>query len=186
MAPVKFLCSYGGRIVPPRHGETKLRYAGGTTRVLSVNDLDSFPDLMSKLAELCGEAAVELRCPLPNGDLETLVSIKSGEELAAVVEEYDRFSPGSKIRAILTTSKKQDTLVSPPPSVISAGGYSPFKKPAPSPSFLPPSLAVGHPVVYLHNRDSCGFGYRNYYPNYANANVVSYWNPVCDCLSWRN
>ncbi|CAL1409805.1 unnamed protein product [Linum trigynum] len=196
MAPVKFLCSYGGRILPPRHGDTKLRYAGGTTRVLAVNDLDSattsFTDLMSKLADLCGEAAVELRCPLPSGDLETLVSIKSGEELAAVVEEYDRSSPGSKIRAILSppkNSKKQGAAVSPPLSVISTDDFSPVKKFDSSPAaayFLPPSFAVGHPVAYPHSRDSCGFGYRNYYPNYANPKVVSYGNPVCDCLSWRN
>lgn len=33
---VKFLCSYGGRILP-RYPDGKLRYVGGETRVLSVD-----------------------------------------------------------------------------------------------------------------------------------------------------
>lgn len=33
---IKFLCSYGGRILP-RYPDGKLRYVGGDTRVLSVH-----------------------------------------------------------------------------------------------------------------------------------------------------
>lgn len=36
MKTIKFLCSYGGRIVP-RCSDGQLRYAGGVTRVLAVD-----------------------------------------------------------------------------------------------------------------------------------------------------
>lgn len=38
---IKFLCSYGGKIVP-RYPDGKLRYHGGETRVLSVDRSISF------------------------------------------------------------------------------------------------------------------------------------------------
>nr|GMD68037.1 uncharacterized protein LOC109157470 [Ipomoea batatas] len=48
MAPsptnIKFLCSYGGKILP-RHPDGKLRYYGGETRVLSVQRSISFADV---------------------------------------------------------------------------------------------------------------------------------------------
>ncbi|KAJ0231319.1 hypothetical protein HA466_0299830 [Hirschfeldia incana] len=98
---LKFLCSYGGKILP-RSTDGKLRYVGGHTRVLSVPRSISFEELMKKLFEFCG-SSVDLRCQLPNGDLETLISVKSDEELANIVEEYDGVvSDGAKIRAVLS------------------------------------------------------------------------------------
>lgn len=41
---VKFLCSYGGKILP-RHPDGKLRYVGGETRVLAVDRSTSFAGL---------------------------------------------------------------------------------------------------------------------------------------------
>lgn len=117
----KFLCSYGGKIVP-RSVDGVLRYAGGLTRVLAVDRSISFAELMVKLGEFCGYS-VELRCQLPNGDLETLISIKSDEELRIVIEEYDRNCPASKIRAILTPPKSLKTI-SPPPSSPSSVDFS--------------------------------------------------------------
>lgn len=38
---IKFLCSYGGKIVP-RYPDGKLRYHGGETRVLAVDRSISF------------------------------------------------------------------------------------------------------------------------------------------------
>lgn len=156
---LKFLCSYGGKILP-RHSDGKLRYVGGLTRVLSVDPSISyagslgscffffffffnfvftcwvsvwiflfffvkflfvydFAELMVKLGEFCG-FSVDLRCQLPDGDLETLISIKSDEELANLVEEYRRFSkssssPPPKIRAVLSPPKSLKK-VSPSPS----------------------------------------------------------------------
>ena len=99
---IKFLCSYGGKILP-RSSDGKLRYVGGLTRVLSVDRSISFTgsfcaqeyvlfllfvwkrmlifffsfftELMVKLVEFCGYS-VTLRCQLPNGDLDTLISIR--------------------------------------------------------------------------------------------------------------
>jgi len=43
---VKFLCSYGGRILP-RPGDGKLRYAGGDTRVVAASRSISFAGLLN-------------------------------------------------------------------------------------------------------------------------------------------
>lgn len=73
---------------------------------------------MVKLGEFCG-FSVNLKCPLPDGELETLISITSDEDLASLIEEYDRVSATSslplKIRAILSPPKSLKS-VSPPPS----------------------------------------------------------------------
>ncbi|KAF3948089.1 hypothetical protein CMV_025866 [Castanea mollissima] len=76
---IKFLCSYGGKILP-RYTDGTLRYAGGLTHVLAVDRSISFTELMMKLGEFCG-SSVNLRCQLPIGDLETLISITSGDRL---------------------------------------------------------------------------------------------------------
>lgn len=111
---LKFLCSYGGKILP-RSMDGQLRYVGGLTRVLSVERSISFAELMVKLGEFCGYS-VTLRCQLPNGDLETLISIKSDDDLANLIEEYDRAASSSKIRAILSPPASLKK-VSPPTSV---------------------------------------------------------------------
>lgn len=84
---------------------------------------------MVKLAEFCGYS-VDLRCQLPDGDLETLISVKSDEELANIIEEYDRASSSSrplKIRAILSPPKSLKQI-SPPMSMATSGGdLSPSK-----------------------------------------------------------
>ena len=43
---VKFVCSYGGKILP-RYPDGKLRYVGGDTRVLAVDRAISFSGLCS-------------------------------------------------------------------------------------------------------------------------------------------
>ncbi|KAJ4850865.1 hypothetical protein Tsubulata_007100 [Turnera subulata] len=129
---VKFLCSYGGKILP-RSVDGKLRYVGGLTRVLAVDRSISFAELMVKLGEFCGYS-VELKCQLPKGDLETLISVKSDEELANLIEEYDRVAPGSKIRAVLTPPKSLKT-VSPPPSAPASVDYTATRSPYDSPDY---------------------------------------------------
>ncbi|XP_075645031.1 pyruvate, phosphate dikinase, chloroplastic-like [Castanea sativa] len=76
---IKFLCSYGGKILP-RYTNGTLRYAGDLTRVLVVDRSISFTELMVKLGEFCG-SSVNLQCQLPIGDLETLILITSGDRL---------------------------------------------------------------------------------------------------------
>ncbi|KAA8529634.1 hypothetical protein F0562_034266 [Nyssa sinensis] len=121
---IKFLCSYGGKILP-RYPDGKLRYHGGETRVLAVDRSISFAELLVKLGELCG-TSVSLRCQLPTEDLDALVSITSDEDLANLMEEYDQAaSPSSslKIRAFLSPPKSIKKI-SPPPSTASTKSSS--------------------------------------------------------------
>ncbi|CAN4099272.1 unnamed protein product [Withania somnifera] len=117
---VKFLYSYGGRIFPRRSDGT-LRYIGGFTRILSVDRSISFSELMLKFGELCG-SSMSLRCKLPTEDLDVLVSITCDEDLANVIEEYDRVSvltnQEMKIRAILSPINLLKRI-SPPSSPLS-------------------------------------------------------------------
>ncbi|CAA0818277.1 Octicosapeptide/Phox/Bem1p family protein [Striga hermonthica] len=130
---IKFVCSYGGRILP-RYPDGKLRYHGGETRLLSVDRSVSFSELAVKLGEMCG-TAVNLRCQLPTEDLDALVSITSDEDLANLIEEYDRAvvaaPPSLKIRAFLSAPKSPVKSPSPPSSASSSsnGSTSP-KSPA--------------------------------------------------------
>ncbi|KAJ6431102.1 hypothetical protein OIU84_018573 [Salix udensis] len=123
---IKFLCSYGGKIIP-RFPDGKLRYLGGETRVLGVERSISFAELSLKLGELSGTSA-SLRCQLPKEDLDALVSITSDEDLANLIEEYDQAAvPATptaslKIRAFLslpkTISSRRRRRPPPPPPLI--------------------------------------------------------------------
>ncbi|KAJ8510154.1 hypothetical protein OPV22_000588 [Ensete ventricosum] len=170
---IKFLCSYGGKILP-RCPDGKLRYVGGHTRLLAVDRSIPFSELQVKLRELCGWGAVSLRCQLPTEDLDALVSVTSDEDLANLVEEYDiasrdRPSP-LKIRAFLfltppsssSSSSKPSSKTSPtipistdrPPFIaterclhrvsVPAKLYSRYGKPA-------ASTTVGHTRFHIHH-----------------------------------
>ncbi|XWS34722.1 hypothetical protein CRYUN_Cryun21dG0062300 [Craigia yunnanensis] len=122
---IKFLCSYGGKILP-RYPDGKLRYHGGETRVLAVDRSISFSELSLKMGEMCG-TAVSLRCQLPTEDLDALVSITSDEDLANLIEEYDRVAsppPSLKIRAFLSLPKSTKKPISPPSSSASSSKSS--------------------------------------------------------------
>lgn len=105
-----------------------------------------------KLAELCG-SSVTLKCSLPNGDLETLISITSDEDLANIIEEYDRGSSSLahplKVRAILVPPKSLKK-VSPSPSSAPSADHSPTRSTHSSTDSLPSSLAYRfvRPVAY--------------------------------------
>ncbi|KZV25646.1 hypothetical protein F511_18930 [Dorcoceras hygrometricum] len=135
---IKFLYSYGGRIIPrPMDGE--LRYVGGHTRVLAVDRAVTFSELMVKFVESCG-FSVYLRCKLPSEDLDVLISIKSDEDLRNVIDEYDRVSPGTKIRAVLFPVKSVKKI-SPPSSPVSCFDF---------PSPKPPQITEVPPVTSYH------------------------------------
>ncbi|XP_059302584.1 protein PAL OF QUIRKY-like [Lycium ferocissimum] len=161
---VKFFYSYGGKILP-RRSDGKLRYIGGFTRVLSIDRSISFSELIVKFGELCG-SSMDLRCKLPTEELDVLVSITCDEDLANMIEEYDRVSTLTnkemKIRAILSPinlPKKisppsspmscfdfpASTLKSPPSHAVARRSYSP---------------ALGYPV-----------GEELYYPYCGNGSV---------------
>jgi len=92
---------------------------------------------MKKISELCGSPAT-LRCPLPNGDLDTLISVKNDEDLVNIIEEYDRASSSLphrlKIRAILLPLNKS----SPSPSSSSSASHTPPDSPHSYASVSPP------------------------------------------------
>ncbi|KAK9104350.1 hypothetical protein Scep_021194 [Stephania cephalantha] len=115
---LKFLCSYGGKILP-RSTDGQLRYVGGEIRVLAVHRSVTFSELMVKLGEMCG-SSVSLRCQLPKEDLDALVSITSDEDLASLIDDYDRASKAMsvslKIRAFLSSPKPTKKVISPPPT----------------------------------------------------------------------
>uniref|UniRef100_A0A803PGW8 PB1 domain-containing protein n=1 Tax=Cannabis sativa TaxID=3483 RepID=A0A803PGW8_CANSA len=122
---IKFLCSYGGKILP-RYPDGKLRYLGGDTRVLAVDRSISFTELSLKLVELCG-TSVCLRCQLPSEDLDALVSITCDEDLINLIEEYDRGASSLsslKIRAFLFPPKSVKKISPPPSSASSSSSYS--------------------------------------------------------------
>ncbi|XP_054809489.1 uncharacterized protein LOC129311300 [Prosopis cineraria] len=147
---IKFLCSYGGKILP-RYPDGKLRYLGGHTRVLSVPCSISFSELLLKMGDLCG-SPVSLRCQLPTEDLDALVSITSDEDLSNLIEEYDRVaSPSSalKIRAFLYPPKSLNKVASsssssPSPSLsLSKSSSSTWSSSSSSSSSRSPTSACG-------------------------------------------
>lgn len=78
-------------------------------------------ELMVKLVEMCG-TSVSLRCQLPSEDLDALVSITSDEDLANLIEEYDR-AESPKIRAFLSPLRSVKKI-SPPPSTTTAPTFA--------------------------------------------------------------
>ncbi|KAI3833759.1 hypothetical protein MKW92_017150 [Papaver armeniacum] len=149
---VKFVCSYGGRILP-RYPDGKLRYSGGETRLLSLDRASiSFSELMVKLCEVCGYSSVSLRCQLPNEDLDALVSIKTDEDLINVIEEYDlaaskekKSATPIKVKAFLFPLKSTKKIISPPVS-------SPVSSPVAAGKYSPPSSTTTSPVSGGINR----------------------------------
>ncbi|KAL1365512.1 hypothetical protein HN51_013534 [Arachis hypogaea] len=122
---LKFLCSYDGKILP-RYPDGKLRYLGGHTRLLSLPRSTAFSELLVKLGDLCGSPVTHLRCQLPTEDLDALVSITSDEDLANLLEEYDRVS-SSKIRLFLSYSSTAKTTPSSSSSSSSSSSTSSFR-----------------------------------------------------------
>ncbi|PNX78833.1 PB1 domain protein [Trifolium pratense] len=124
---IKFLCSYGGKILP-RYPDGKLRYLGGHTRVLSVDRTIQFSELLSKLEELCGSSVTHLRCQLPAEDLDALVSITSDEDLVNLTEEYDRTASPQlplKIKAFISPPRSSNKVSKPPlPSLSKSASVS--------------------------------------------------------------
>lgn len=114
---------------------------------------------MLKLQELCG-SSVTLKCPLPNGDLETLISITSDEDLANIIEEYDQASSSLahrlKIRAVLSPLKSSIKKVSPPLSYCSSVTHSPSGSPHASADSL---LSAAAYRFYRQNCSPVSVGY---------------------------
>lgn len=50
---IRFMCSFGGKILPRPH-DNQLRYVGGDTRIVAVNRSITFSALILKLSKLSG------------------------------------------------------------------------------------------------------------------------------------
>lgn len=87
---MKFLCSFGGKILP-RPSDGQLRYVGGDTRLVTVHRTITFQDFMKKLEDLLETMSVIIKYQLPTLDLDTLISVVSDEDLQNMMEEYDRY-----------------------------------------------------------------------------------------------
>lgn len=149
---------------------------------------------MVKLLEFCGNS-VTLRCQLPSGDLETLISISSDEDLANLIEEYDRASSAMshplKIRAVLSTPTSLKKI-SPPPSMTPSVNFSSSGSPLVAVDSLKNSSAYrfvprtcSPPVGYPSGSRNCsGKAYR--YSRHVQDNPrVSYPYCVPHCNYWH-
>lgn len=162
-------------------------------------------ELMVKLGEFCG-FSVDLKCQLPNGDLETLVSITSDEDLANLIEEYDRASARDstrhlKIRAILLP-RKSLKQISPLQSVSSQSveDFASFKSSIPAVKSVPNFFASrGSSPVRFSGRVQRGpsrmsynypcnvqeNSYRNLNPHHHHPHHHRHHHDVPRCYYWQ-
>ncbi|XP_057871491.2 uncharacterized protein LOC131077922 isoform X1 [Cryptomeria japonica] len=108
---VKFMCSFGGKILP-RPSDGALRYVGGETRIVTVGRGIGYSELMQKMVEVCG-LVVLLKYQLPNEDLDALVSVSCDEDIENMMDEYERLLEGSgegspRLRLFLFTASDSD------------------------------------------------------------------------------
>ncbi|CAN1127074.1 hypothetical protein LINPERHAP2_LOCUS3801, partial [Linum perenne] len=89
------------------HSDGKLHYLGGQTRVLSIDRPISFISLFRLLRYFTGRCSLTLRWQFPEDDLDdALVSTVSDEDLANLIEGYDRVS-SMKILAFISILSNQ-------------------------------------------------------------------------------
>ncbi|KAH7315069.1 hypothetical protein KP509_21G032400 [Ceratopteris richardii] len=85
---IRLICSTGGRIMG-RPADGRLRYCGGDTRLISLERVFSFSELMSRMTQIYGSPLI-LKYQLPGEDLDALVSVSSDDDLQNMIEEYDK------------------------------------------------------------------------------------------------
>ncbi|EPS67511.1 hypothetical protein M569_07264, partial [Genlisea aurea] len=85
----KFLCSYGGRIIP-RPRDNKLAYLGGETKILAVDRGIRFGDLLATVNALCNCDCNSFKYQLPGEDLETLISVTNDDDVEQMMHEFER------------------------------------------------------------------------------------------------
>ncbi|KAG7632455.1 PB1 domain [Arabidopsis suecica] len=84
---VKFLCSFGGRIMP-RSTDEKLKYVGGETHIISIRKNLSWEELKKKTSAICQQLH-SIKYQLPGDELDSLISVSSDEDLQNMIEEYN-------------------------------------------------------------------------------------------------
>ncbi|XP_059632219.1 uncharacterized protein LOC132274888 [Cornus florida] len=100
---MKFLCSFGGRILP-RPSDGKLRYVGGETRIISIRKNLSYAELVKKTSAICNQRHT-IKYQLPGEDLDALISVSSDEDFHHMIEEYhDLEKVNQRLRIFLVSS----------------------------------------------------------------------------------
>ncbi|KVH89579.1 uncharacterized protein LOC112526815 [Cynara cardunculus var. scolymus] len=95
-ARVRFMCSFGGKILPRPH-DNQLRYVGGDTRIVTVlRHNTTFSALLNKLSKLSGTSDICVKYQLPNEDLDALITVTSDEDVENMLDEYDRLAHNHK------------------------------------------------------------------------------------------
>ncbi|KAF8119052.1 hypothetical protein N665_0001s0108 [Sinapis alba] len=84
---VKFLCSFGGKIMP-RSSDEKLKYVGGETHIVSIRKNLSWEELKKKTSAIC-QHLHSIKYQLPGDELDSLISVSSDEDLQNMMEEYN-------------------------------------------------------------------------------------------------
>ncbi|KAF2320082.1 hypothetical protein GH714_023131 [Hevea brasiliensis] len=98
---MKFLCSYGGKILP-KAADGHLKYVGGETRhCVRFREILASQKLSSEF-----EGDMVLKYQLIPEDLEVLVSVRNNEDMKHMLDEYDRHENegAAKLRAFLFPS----------------------------------------------------------------------------------
>ncbi|KAG8372740.1 hypothetical protein BUALT_Bualt12G0098200 [Buddleja alternifolia] len=104
---MKFLCSFGGRILP-RPNDGKLRYVGGDTKIISIRRNLNYSELVKKTAAICNQHHT-IKYQLPGEDLDALISVSSDEDLHHMIEEYHDLERSSqRLRLFLVSSGDLD------------------------------------------------------------------------------
>ncbi|XP_030474731.2 uncharacterized protein LOC115692112 [Syzygium oleosum] len=84
-ARVKFLCSFGGTILP-RPSDGKLRYVGGETRIVRISKDITWQELTQKTLAIYNQPHT-IKYQLPGEELDALVSVSCDEDLQNMMEE---------------------------------------------------------------------------------------------------
>lgn len=116
---VKFLCSFGGKILP-RPSDGKLRYVGGHTRILSIGKNTSLAEFMKKTSGMCNQPYA-IKYQLPGEDLDALISVASDEDLQNMIEEYyglERLGGSQRLRIFLIPLCESDDSCAVDPNAI--------------------------------------------------------------------
>jgi hypothetical protein len=101
-AKMKFLCSFGGKILP-RPSDAKLRYVGGETHIISIRKNTTREELVNKTLGICKQPHT-IKYQLPGEDLDALISVSSDEDLQNMIEEYyglERHEGSQRLRIFL-------------------------------------------------------------------------------------
>lgn len=105
---LRFLCSFGGRIMP-RPSDRKLRYVGGDTHLIRVSKDISYDELMQKMLTIYSHVHT-VKYQLPGEDLDALVSVSCDEDVQNMIEEcHVQEGDGSqKLRIFLFSNSDLD------------------------------------------------------------------------------